>query len=86
MEKQINESKEGSGSNPKDNVNVQLAMALTQIAEYFKRQETRAETLEISENVTLERFQKFGPSRFMEKVERKWLNNGLRLWRISTKF
>ena len=62
-----NESREASRSNPADNVNAQLATALTQIAEYFKRQETRAETLEIAEDIALECFQKFGPPRFNGK-------------------
>ena len=58
MKEHRNESGEGSESSPTDNVNVQLATALIQIAEYFKRQETRVEILEISEDVVLERFQK----------------------------
>ena len=77
MERHINESGEGSGSNPNDNVNNPLVMTLTQIAEYFKRQEARAETLEISEDVALERFQKFGPPRFNgeggEEIAEKWI-------------
>ena len=55
MEEQRNESEGGSGSSPTENVNVQLATALTQIVEYIKRQETRAETLEIFEDVALGR-------------------------------
>ena len=77
MEGHTNKSREGSRSNPSDNVNAQLVMTLTQIAEYFKRQETRAENLEISEDVALERFQKFGPPRFNgeggEEIAEKWI-------------
>ena len=77
MEGHTNESREGSRSNPSDNVNAQLVMTLTQITEYFKRQETRAENLEISEDVALERFQKFGPPRFNgeggEEIYKKWI-------------
>ena len=77
MEEPRNESGEGSGSSPTENVNVQLATTLTQIAEYIKRQETRAETLEISEDVALERFQKFESPMFNresgEEMVEKWI-------------
>ena len=39
MEGHRNELGETSRSNPTENVNAQLETALTQIAEYFKRQE-----------------------------------------------
>ena len=77
MEEHRNKSGEESGSSPTDNVNVQLATALIQITEYFKRQETQAETLEISEDVALEHFQKFRPPRFNgesgEEIAEKWI-------------
>ena len=77
MEGQGREIGEGSGSNPTDNVNAQLATALTQIAEYFKRQETRNEILETSQDIALEHFQKFGPPRFNEEcgveMAKKWI-------------
>ena len=79
MEGHTNESREESRSNPSDNVNAQLVMTLTQIVEYIKRQKTQAENLEISEDVALERFQKFEPPRFNgeggEEIAEKWIEN-----------
>ena len=56
MEWQEHEFEEGQGRNPSHIVNAQLATALAQIAEYFKRQENRSETLETANDVGLERF------------------------------
>ena len=37
MERQRNESEEGSGSNLVENINAQLVTALTQMIEYFEK-------------------------------------------------
>ena len=64
MEGQGRELGEGQESNPIESVNAQLATALAQMVEFFKRQENRAEVLEIANDVALERFQKFNPPKF----------------------
>ena len=61
-------------------------MTLTQITEYFKRQETRAENLEIYEDVALERFQKFRPPRFNgeggEEIVEKWIEGMKDIYKV----
>ena len=77
MEWQEHEFEEGQGRNPSDIVNAQLATALAQIAEYFKRQENRSEALETANDVALERFQKFKPPKFNgeanEEMAERWM-------------
>ena len=78
MEGQGREMGEGQGNNPTDSVNMQLVATLTQLVEFFKRQETRVETIEIADDVALERFQKFGPPKFNgeanEEVAERWMD------------
>ena len=50
---------------------------LAQMVEYFKRQENRAEVLEIANDIVLQRFQKFNPPKFSReanvKMAEKWI-------------
>ena len=83
MERQGREFGEGSGSNPAESVNAQLLAALTQMTEYFEKQDTRIgrleqPILETADDVALERFQKFRPQDLMENVKKKWLKGGLK--------
>ena len=77
MEGQGCESGEGQESNPIESVNAQLATALAQMVEFFKRQENRAKVLEIANDVALKRFQKFNLPKFSGeanvKMVERWI-------------
>ena len=82
MEARGTELGEGFRSNPVENMNAQLVIALTQMTEFFEKQETRIarleqSNLETADDVALKGFMKFNPLKFdgepdEEKAER-WM-------------
>ena len=71
MAESRDETIEGQGSRQGENNNHQIKSTLARMADYFERQKGRLgqgdrTATEVSNDVALERFQKFRPSRFIE--------------------